>query len=198
AYREEFEYCRNVPGLWAAYEELTPLMSDQSRWNADYWVELKKDLKKNFSIKRFEHMRQVAQVIFADKIKRIYDERRSTAEKPVSQPSDMPRQTNNSEDKQIEDAKKRIEEIKAREAAAAEERARKREEARKAEEERLRKIRENAEREIKTSAPSYSNTAQRGEPPKKTMGAGIALLAVLLLIAIIVAALLIVQAIPTP
>lgn len=170
SYREEFEYCRNIPGLWAVYEELTPLTSDRSRWTLDYWTNLKKDLKKNFSIKRFDHMRTVSVALFADKIKRINDENKAASTVAVQQQSASPQRANYSEEQQISDAQKRIEAIKAKEAADAAERARKREEARKAEEERLRKIREDEEKKIKSQqyqqhVPSHSQ--HTGELPKK-------------------------------
>lgn len=189
SYREEFEYCRNVPGLWSEYEELTPLTSDQSRWTLDYWTELKKDLKKNFSMTRFEHMRSVSGVLFADKIKRINSESRTASAPVENQPSAASQMTNYSEEKQISDAQKRIEAIKAKEAADAAERARKREEARKAEEERLRKIREDEEQKLKAlqyqqQAPAYQSQST-GESPKKANRAWI--IAVIIIIIVILA-----------
>ena len=46
------------------------------KWNEKYWVQIKMDLMKNFSEKRFSHMREVAKVIYAEKIKRLEQERR--------------------------------------------------------------------------------------------------------------------------
>lgn len=74
-YEEDYEYASKVPGLVEPYEELTPLIDNQSQWNENYWITIKRDLLKNFSIKRFEHMKKVARVIHADKLERIEKER---------------------------------------------------------------------------------------------------------------------------
>ena len=54
---------------------MTPFISSEN-WNEKYWVQIKMDLMKNFSEKRFSHMREVAKVIYAEKIKRLEQERR--------------------------------------------------------------------------------------------------------------------------
>ncbi len=74
-YREDYEYCRNLPGFWKEHEERTPFVNDQSCWNEDYWVKLKFDLGKNFSQKRFEHMMSVAKIVKAEKIERLNRQR---------------------------------------------------------------------------------------------------------------------------
>lgn len=79
-YKEELEYCRNIPGMFEPYKELSPLKSDPSEWNDEYWISIKKDLKKNYSLKRFEHMIKVAKVVYSDKIERITLERKERKE----------------------------------------------------------------------------------------------------------------------
>ena len=79
-YKEDYEYAKTVPGLIEQNQELTPMTKDQSRWNDNYWIALKKDLVKNFSAERFEHMQNVAKVIYADKIKRLEAERKKNSE----------------------------------------------------------------------------------------------------------------------
>ena len=74
-YIEDYEYACKVSGFLDEYVDLTPFSSDESEWDEDYWLGLKKDLKKNFSDKRFNHMKDVARVVHADKLKRIEDER---------------------------------------------------------------------------------------------------------------------------
>lgn len=74
-YREDYEYCRNISGLFEAYTELTPFISDKGQWDKQYWEKVKLDLMKNFSTKRFEHMIDVAKVVYADKISRLISER---------------------------------------------------------------------------------------------------------------------------
>lgn len=87
-YKEEFVYCKSIADFLVDYEEITPLRTNSSEWNEDYWVKLKVDLLKNFSEKRFMHMIEVARVIKSDKIKRLQEERRqadisTSEEKPV-------------------------------------------------------------------------------------------------------------------
>lgn len=79
-YRDEFAYCRNIPGLFEPYKELSPLKNDPSEWNDAYWLTIKKDQEDNYSLKRFEHMIEVAKVVYADKIERITLERKERKE----------------------------------------------------------------------------------------------------------------------
>ena len=74
-YDEEYNYCKSIPGLLEPHMELTPFSENKADWNEEYWTRLKMDLVKNFSDKRMSHMRDVAQVFLADKIKRILAER---------------------------------------------------------------------------------------------------------------------------
>lgn len=74
-YTEDFEYCKNKAGLFEAHKELTQMTENQKMWDDGYWVQLKMDILKNFSRERFQHMRQVAQVVYAEKIVRITAER---------------------------------------------------------------------------------------------------------------------------
>lgn len=75
-FEEDYRYCRQfVPELWEPYQELTPLRSDPKEWDEDYWVRLKVDLAKNFSDERLAHMRKVAMVVLAEKVRRIQAER---------------------------------------------------------------------------------------------------------------------------
>lgn len=79
-YAEDFEYCKNKAGLFEPHRELAPMTENQRLWNDRYWVQLKTDLLKNFSRERFGHMRQVAQVVYADKIVRVTAERKRREE----------------------------------------------------------------------------------------------------------------------
>lgn len=74
-YRSDYEYCANMDGLFEPYRELTPLSLDKAAWDMNYWEQLKLDLMKNFSQKRFEHMREVARVVYAEKIDKLFRER---------------------------------------------------------------------------------------------------------------------------
>ena len=78
-YEEEYNYCKSIPGLLEPHIELTPFSVNKADWNEEYWTRLKMDLVKNFSDRRMSHMRDVAQVFLADKIKRILAERAANA-----------------------------------------------------------------------------------------------------------------------
>lgn len=71
-WQESYEYCEKVPGFFEPHKELTPFTQDESRWKEEaYWVQLKMDLMENFSKERYEHLRKVAEVFYAEKIRRI-------------------------------------------------------------------------------------------------------------------------------
>ncbi len=74
-YKSDYEYCKKINGFFEPYVDMTPFISSE-KWNEKYWVQIKMDLMKNFSEKRFSHMREVAKVIYAEKIKRLEQERR--------------------------------------------------------------------------------------------------------------------------
>lgn len=74
-YREDYEYCKSIDGMFDVHREMSALSEDKSRWNLRYWEQLKLDLMKNFSEKRFTHMISVAKVVYADKITRLISER---------------------------------------------------------------------------------------------------------------------------
>jgi len=74
-YADDYEYCKSISGFLEEYIEITPLINDETKWNDQYWQTLKLDLMKNFSSRRFNHMKKVAKVIYKDKIERLLDER---------------------------------------------------------------------------------------------------------------------------
>ncbi|MCI7478427.1 MAG: hypothetical protein MSA77_09390 [Selenomonadales bacterium] len=75
-YSEEYEYCVSK-GVFETHLEdgFTPLTNDKSKWDKSYWTKLCLDLEKNLSKKRLDHMREVAKVVYADKIKRLKEAR---------------------------------------------------------------------------------------------------------------------------
>ncbi len=75
-YREEYDYCKKVSGLFEDYKQLTLLSENKNDWDIDYWAKLKNDLIKNFSDKRFQHMIKVAQVVHKEKVERLKRERK--------------------------------------------------------------------------------------------------------------------------
>lgn len=66
-YKEDYIVCKNQMGFFEPYKELSMLTLDTTKWNMQYWERLKLDLEKNFSAKRFEHMINVAKVVYAEK-----------------------------------------------------------------------------------------------------------------------------------
>lgn len=74
-YKEDYDVCRKLDGMFEPYIELNDLSTDKSIWDMNYWGKLKFDQKKNFSEKRFEHMMEVAKIVHADKIERLLAER---------------------------------------------------------------------------------------------------------------------------
>ncbi len=66
-YREDFEYVKKF-NMFEKHIDLTALRTNPAEWDGMYWIRLKKDLQKNFSCRRMEHMIDVAKVIFADEI----------------------------------------------------------------------------------------------------------------------------------
>ena len=79
-YREDYLYCKEIEDFFDSHVEMTPIFSDKNRWSMAYWEQLKLDLVKNFSQRRFEHMIQVAKVVYSDKIERLLAERESKKE----------------------------------------------------------------------------------------------------------------------
>lgn len=76
-YKADYEFCKRIEGVLEPYTELTPMIQDEAYWNKQYWEQLKIDLMKNFSSKRFEHMVKVAKVVYVDKISRLLKERQN-------------------------------------------------------------------------------------------------------------------------
>lgn len=90
-YRDNWEYMKkNFPEVFDKHKECTcPLTSDKSKWNDKYWVGLGYDLLyRNFSEKRFNHMREVAKIVLADKIVRLRKERKEREESKNQKSSD--------------------------------------------------------------------------------------------------------------
>ena len=78
-YEEEYNYCKSIPGLLEPHVEMTPFTGDPAKWTDEYWTNLKMDLIQNFSDTRMTHMRNVAKVFLADKLRRILAERETAA-----------------------------------------------------------------------------------------------------------------------
>ena len=133
-YQEAFDYCRSKGGLFDAHKELTPKRTNPSDWNRDYWQSIKSDFEKNSSVERLNHMRDVAKVVFAEKVERLRRESiaaREVSPPPVATSANVVRPTNTKpqgksraelQQEELEKARRELEEenqrIAAEEAAA--------------------------------------------------------------------------------
>lgn len=183
-YEEAFVDCKSK-GLLEEHVELTPLTEDRSRWTEEYWVQLKLDLVKNFSERRMNHMREVAQVVLSDKFKRICNERAQRREaSPESLLREPERHTEHLEKRPSVEKPKQPNPAPGSKQRAEKERLERRrrelaEENRKEEEERQRKKRVSQEA---TTRKEYS--AQDETDPKKALGivAAVAAVAIIVLL----------------
>jgi len=89
-YLDSYRYCEEkVPNFFDAHRELTPFSQEPRQWDNAYWMQMKMDLMENFSKERYEHLRKVAQVYYAEKIQRIREEERqkNAVQKPIAYPA---------------------------------------------------------------------------------------------------------------
>lgn len=84
-YKEGYDRVKTIEGFFEDYVEIHPLIEDQEKWNEDYWIQLKNDLRENFSEKRFMHMRKVAKIYFSDKISKLQRQRANEKIKKVEE-----------------------------------------------------------------------------------------------------------------
>lgn len=89
-YREDYNYCKGINNFFEANVEKTPLRQESSRWDRQYYEQLKIELMKNFSEVRFEHMIKVAKVVYADKAARLLSERQKREQQNINKPDIKP------------------------------------------------------------------------------------------------------------
>ena len=77
-YEDKYQYCIKNKILFEPYREIHPLRLNDI--DEHYWVELKNDFIENPSVKRMEHMRKVAKILYAERIERIEKEKRKKEE----------------------------------------------------------------------------------------------------------------------
>ena len=203
-YIEDYEYCKKVNGLFDSHMELTPLCQEERKWNLDYWNQLKKDLMKNYSLKRFEHMRTVARVVYADKVARLLVERkeRQKSERPKTvqtvtrtasdaQPSKERtkvefRDKNREEEERVEKAKKEFAEQQRKKQERIEEAQRQERENRQAED-RQRVVEQPRREVVQRNVNVRQTSTASSNDSKKWVGIVIGIAAVVIIIIIIVA-----------
>lgn len=76
-YQEDYDYCVRNNALFEAHRELHPMVT--SHVDEEYWVQLKNDFMENPSKERLAHMREVAKILYRDRIARIQAEREQRA-----------------------------------------------------------------------------------------------------------------------
>lgn len=169
-YLDDYNYCVKK-GLFEPHKNLNDFSNRQADWNDDYWQILKRDLLKNFSRERLDHMRKVAPVVLADKVARLQRERQQQTQQPapppISQPpvqqrpaSPPPLKSKAEQDRELEAARQKL----AQENAAIEQQ--------KQEDERRR--RENLRRQSEVT------------PPKKSTGIAPVIAAIAAILAVII------------
>lgn len=82
-YEDDYEYCKSKGVLFVPHSELHPMNCNSV--TEEYWVQLKKDFMQNPSIKRMEHMREVAKILYGSRIRKIEEAKaRPIASRPDS------------------------------------------------------------------------------------------------------------------
>ena len=86
-YQEDYDYCVRNNALFEAHRELHPMVT--SHVDEEYWVQLKNDFMENPSKERLAHMREVAKILYSDRIQRIRAEKaaveRAAAERAAAE-----------------------------------------------------------------------------------------------------------------
>lgn len=74
-YQEDYDYCVRNNALFEAHKDFDKHPMVTSHVDEEYWVQLKNDFMKNPSKERLAHMREVAKILYSDRIARIKAER---------------------------------------------------------------------------------------------------------------------------
>ena len=191
-YREDYTYCKEIVGFFDNHVEMTPILSDKTRWDMSYWEQLKLDLVKNFSQKRFEHMLQVAKIVYSAKIERLLAERESKKEHATIEVKPSVVESKIEDDKKLKtivsESQSIVTSIKVRDDKQQDDLLAKKRALelqnqlieREQQEQRARIVAaQKAEAEKKAAA-------QRGQESKKSMGITLAILAIVVLVVVIV------------
>ena len=78
SYEEDYDYCVKHNILFEAHREINPMTLNKV--SEEYWVQLKNDFLENPSTKRFNHMREVAKILYKDRIAAIEEQKRKAYE----------------------------------------------------------------------------------------------------------------------
>lgn len=187
-YKGDYEYCMNDSGLglFEKHVELTPMRKEKTSWDISYWNSIKMDLIENFSTKRFQHMREVAKVVHAEKIERLLREREQKLIEEKRQQERQKQRAEELENRKREEPVRNVEKKKKaseiQEEQLEEDRKRLELENKKFEEERIRK-QQNQEAQSRANIQANQEVGQG----KKEVGiAVVALIVVIILIALLI------------
>lgn len=78
SYEEDYNYCVKNGILFESHREINPMTLNNVC--EEYWVQLKNDFLENPSTKRFNHMREVAKILYKDRITAIEEQKRKEYE----------------------------------------------------------------------------------------------------------------------
>lgn len=88
-YQEDYDYCVRNNALFEAHKDFDDHPMVTNHVDEEYWVQLKNDFMENPSKERLAHMREVAKILYRDRIARIQAERdaaeRAAAERAAAE-----------------------------------------------------------------------------------------------------------------
>lgn len=177
-YQEDYDYCVQHGVLFEPHVDLHPMVT--SPVDDEYWIQLKDDFMQNPSKERLEHMKDVAKILYKDRIARIQAEEKEREERAKAVAEAEEKQ------KQAEEAAKRAEE--AAKVAAQQPLI---QPANFIPPSYSTEQNESPRRATEPSNRSQSNASYKGTAPKKASGTG--LIPILILAAIVVIVILIVK-----
>lgn len=175
-YKEEYNYCKSIPGLLEPHVDLTPFRANKAGWNEEYWTSLKMDLIKNFSDERMSHMRDVAQVFLAAKVQRALKERERTASNDVQPKTDPIRYKNSFSKSNMASKQPSISKSEIQDQKLKENRRKLENDEKNFQEKQRREQLDRAERQRQMQSRTQSQ--ERNECPKKAIGIAVAAVAV--------------------
>lgn len=186
-YQEDYDYCVRNNALFEAHRELHPMVT--SHVDEEYWVQLKNDFMENPSKERLAHMREVAKILYRDRIARIQAER-DAAERERRAAEEQKRADAEEKQKAIVEAQqKAVAEAQAQQSAAQPYPSQP-----SYQNTGNNDVRRVVERRAtsSTNANSQNQPTQNGTPSKKASGAG-CVIPLLILAAIVVIVVLIIK-----
>lgn len=185
-YQEDYDYCVRNNVLFEAHRELHHMVT--SHVDEEYWVQLKNDFMENPSKERLAHMREVAKILYRDRIARIQAERDTEKQRTA-----VEAQQRASEVQQIV-AETQQRDSEAQQIAAVQSNSSQTSYTQPSQNTVDQGVRRTVERRTSSSSNAYSQNqcTQNSTSPKKASGAG-CIIPLLILAAIVVIVVLIIK-----